>query len=313
MPELSQPEFIWMNGAIRPWAAAQVHVWTEVVLRAASVFEGLRGYWVPQESRHYFVHLDAHVRRLAESAKVTRIPMAMDASGLMKALSELTLALGYREDIYARPTVFLEKGRYTASTSVADTGFFMPIFPSPRERSIETGQRCQVSTWRRTSDDSAPPRVKAAANYYNLRLARLEADVNGFDEAILLNQNGKLAETGGASVFVVRDGRVITPSTAGSILDSLTRRSAMELLAADFGVTVEVRDVDRTELYVADEVFLAGTLCEITPVVQVDRLPVGSEKPGPITRSLQAAYHAACRAGRADLRGWLTAGPVLGG
>ena len=311
MPELSQPHSIWFDGAVRPWADAQVHVWTETVLRAASVFEGLRGYWSPEDERHYFVHLDRHVRRLQRSAKVTRIPFRLETDDVLKALTELVLALGYREDIYVRPTAYLEKGRYTADASGLAGGFFMPVFPSPRERTIDVGVRCQVSSWRRSGDDTAPPRVKAAANYYNLRLARLEAEGNGFDEAILLNAAGKVAETGGASVFVVRDGVAATPAVSDSVLDSITRASALELLR-ELGLEVEERPVDRTELYVADEVLLTGTLCEITPVTDVDGLTVGDGVPGPVTRQLQTAYYAACRAGSSDARGWLTEGPRVG-
>lgn len=308
---LSTPEFIWTNGGVRPWNDARVHVWTEVVLRAASVFEGLRGYWVPEENRHYFVHLDDHARRLRESAKVTRIPTELTADDLHKALSELVLALGYKEDIYCRPTLYLEKGRYTTATSATDTGFFMPVFQSPREQSINDGLTCQISSWRRSGDDTAPPRVKAAANYYNLRLARLEAEANGFDEAILLNGAGKVAETGGASVFLVRQGQVITPKLSDSILESITRQGTIDLLQEEIGVEVDVREVDRTELYLADEVFLTGTLCEITPVTSVDRFEIGAGTPGPLTRRVQETYYATCRSGAGDQRGWLTAGPVL--
>ncbi|MFE4698490.1 branched-chain amino acid transaminase [Streptomyces sp. NPDC056738] len=312
MAELSTPDHIWFDGAVRPWHEARVHVWTETVLRAASVFEGLRGYWNPQESRHYFVHLDRHVRRLHDSAKVTRIPHTLDEETLLKALSELVSALDYREDIYARPTLYLEKGRYTADASAMQAGFFMPVFPSPREKTIDTGITCLVSSWRRSGDDTAPPKVKAAANYYNLRLARLEADTHGYGEAILLNSAGKVAETGGASVFIVRGDTVVTPGISESILDSITRASVIELLRDSLGLRVEERQVERTELYLSDEVFLTGTLCEVTPVVGVDGTPVGQGRPGPVTTAVQRAYYEAVQSGSADTRGWLTAGPRLG-
>jgi branched-chain amino acid aminotransferase len=310
MPELSQPEFIWFNDDVRPWGEARVHVWTEAVLRAASVFEGLRGYWHAGQSRHHFLHLEAHVQRLAESARVVRIPRTVTQEELSEAISRLVLSLGYQEDIYLRPTLYLEHGRYSVGGSAEDCGFFMPVFPAPREATIETGLTCQVSSWRRSDDTTAPPRVKAAANYYNLRLARIEATANGYGEAILLNTAGKVAETAGASVFVVRGGRIATPHTGSSILESITRQSALSLLA-ETGTEVEQREVDRTELYLADEVFLAGTLCEITPVIDVDRVSVGGGKPGPLTRELQQRYYAACQAGPNDTRGWLTPGPVL--
>lgn len=310
MSDLSKPEYIWFGDSVRPWHEAQVHVWTEVVLRAMSIFEGLRGYWDAEQSRHYFLHLGAHLQRLNQSARVVRLPKLVTYPELTYAIGKLTRQLDYREDIYLRPTLYLEEGRYTVHGKPDDCGFFMPAFPVPRDASIETGITCQVSSWRRSDDSTAPPQVKAAANYYNLRLARMEAISNGHGEAILLNTAGKVAETGGASVFLVRDGRIATPHLSSSILDSITRRSALTLLS-EHGIHADERSVDRTELYTADEVFLTGTLCEITPVVAVDGVTVGSGRPGPITRDLQQRYYKACSAGPADTRGWLTAGPVL--
>jgi branched-chain amino acid aminotransferase len=311
MSELLTPDYMWFNGAVRPWGEAQVHVWSEVVLRAVSVFEGLRGYWSEQESRHYFVHLDKHLSRLADSSRVTRIPSNLTPADVIGALGDLISKLDYREDVYVRPTVYLERGRYSIDGSADDCGFFMPVFPSPRQETIRTGLTCQVSSWRRSDDTTAPPRVKAAANYYNLRLARLEATTNGYGEAILLNTSGQVAETGGASIFIVRNGVVSTPNLGSSILESITRSSAIQLLA-ETGVIVQERILERTELYLADEVFMTGTLCEITPVISIDGMFIGNSHPGPFTESLQQRYYNACQSANGDERGWLTAGPTLG-
>jgi branched-chain amino acid aminotransferase len=306
--ELTQPRYIWMHGAVRPWAEATVHVWSEVVLRAASVFEGLRGYWSPTDARHYFLHLGPHLQRLHRSARLAGIPLELSPDRFAGMLADLVTALGYREDVYVRPTAYLRSGRYEPDAEQLEAGFFMPVFASPREPSIQAGVRCLVSSWRRADDETAPPRIKAAANYHNLRLARLDATAHGFDEAILLSRSGKVAETGGAAVFIVRDGVASTPRGTDSTLESITRDSAIALLG-ELGVSVREREVDRTELYIADEVFLTGTLSEITPVTAVDRFTLPA--PGPLTRSLQERYLAACRAGPEDGRNWLTAGPVL--
>lgn len=306
--ELTHPEYIWMDGAVRPWAEATVHVWSEVVLRAASVFEGLRGYWSPEDARHYFLHLEPHLGRLHRSARLIGIPLGLPGDRFAGMLAELVTALGYREDIYVRPTAYLRSGRYQSDTDQVMAGFFMPVFASAREPSIRNGVRCLVSSWRRADDETAPPRMKAAANYHNLRLARLEASAHGFDDAILLSRSGKVAETGGAAVFIVRDGVASTPRSTDSALESITRDSAITLLG-ELGIPVREREVDRTELYIADEVFLTGTLCEITPVTAVDRFTLPT--PGPVTSALQDRYLEACRDGSGDRRNWLTAGPVL--
>lgn len=307
---LEQPPLLYFGRDIVPWETARVHVWTEVVLRAASVFEGIRGYWNAAESRHYFLHLERHYDRLERSARLAHIPFHLTRDELPTAVHKLTAALGYRQDLYLRPTLYLDSGRYTTDAQEQTSGFFMPIFPVGRAGSIIAGVRCMVSTWQRTPDEAMPARAKAAANYFNLRLARLEAESYGFDEAILLNSRGNVSETAGASVFVVRDGLVCTPATTESILESITRASAIELLRGR-GYEVVERALDPTELYVADEVFLTGTLAEITPVREIDQHTIGRGTTGEVTRSLQALYYDICSSGARDLRGWLTAGPVL--
>jgi branched-chain amino acid aminotransferase len=307
--ELSTPTHIHFNGAIVPWADANVHVWTEVILRAASVFEGIRGYWVEEQERHYWVKLDEHVARLHNSAAVMRIPCHLTVNDLSRQLSDLVSRLGYRSDVYARPTIYLERGRYTSDTD-AGGGYFMPLFESSRPPVIERGAKCCISSWRRPSGDSMPATVKAAANYANFRWGRLEAEAGGYDEAILLNTSGRVCETAGSAVFVVRGGSIITPAVSESILRSITRKAAIDLLRER---TVEVIEgsLQRDELYSADEIFLTGTLNEITPVIQLDGLTIGTGKPGAMTRSLQQMYLDACRAGESDSRGWLTPGPRL--
>lgn len=309
MADLSTPSHLHFNGAVVPWNDAQVHVWTEVVLRAASVFEGLRGYWHEDEERHYWVKVEEHVDRLHKSASMMRIPCELTVDELLRQLDELVTQLAYTCDVYARPTLYLESGRYTSDTD-AGGRYFLPLFESERPAVIEHGARCCVSSWRRTSDDSMPAAVKAAANYANFRWARMEAEAGGYDEAILLNTSGRVAETGGSAIFIVRDGMVSTPALSESILWSITRRAVIGLLA-EVGIAVKEGGVQRAELYAADEVFMTGTLNEITPVISVDGIPIGSGTPGPVTRQIQETYFNACRAGASDTREWLTPGPII--
>jgi branched-chain amino acid aminotransferase len=151
--------------------------------------------------------------------------------------------------------------------------------------------RARVSSWRRISDDIMPPRVKNISNYRNGQLAAMEAQLDGYDQAILLNVQGKVAEAPGACLMLVRDGKLVTPDITQSILESITRDTLLRLARDELGLVIEERPVDRTELYVADEVFLCGTAAEITPIGEIDRYPIGDGHPGPVTRALERLYH----------------------
>jgi branched-chain amino acid aminotransferase len=308
---LEVPTAIWFNGAVVPWSQATVHVWTDVAQSGLSVFEGLRGYWHPGAGRHMLLHLDRHLDRLYQSGRLARIPVRYPREEFRSAIHDLLRHLDYRCHTYLRPTAFMEKGRYLSDPVIARCGAYVAAFPVERESAIERGVRCMVSSWRRTSDLSGPPRIKVGANYYNIRLARIEADTYGFDEPILLNDAGSVAETGGAAVFIVRGTELATPRVTDSILESLTRASVLDLARDIPDLTIVEREVQRTELYAADEVFLAGTLAEVTPVVDIDGLSIGEGKPGPLTRRLQERYADICMGAAADERGWLTPGPVL--
>ena len=172
------------------------------------------------------------------------------------------------------------------------------------------GLDVQVSSWTRISDATMPPRVKAASNYHNSRLALLQARADGYDSAILLSAEGKVTEGPGAALFMVRGDRLITPPVTSGVLESITRDTVM-VLAPESGLSVHEREVDRTELYVADELFACGSAAEVTPILSVDRIPVGSGAIGPGTRAIQAAYLATVRGERPDTQGWLT--PVFAG
>lgn len=302
------PEFIWMDGQVVPWKDATLHVWSDA-LCGINVFEGIRGYWRADTGRQHILHLDRHLERLMLSARAARIPCDHGVDQLAKGIYQLLGALGYREHIYLRPTVLLEQGKYETNRSEIHTRAFVPIFPVPS--SADSDLHCVTSTWRRPGDLAVPPRVKAGANYYNLRFARLEATDRGADEPILLGDDGKVAETGGASVFVVRDGCLYTPPVTSSILESITRATVITLARDALGITAVERPVDRTELYIADEVFLAGTLCEIAPVRTIDTMPVGNGD-YPIADALRAAYQRIC-AGDGGYSDWFTPGPATEG
>jgi branched-chain amino acid aminotransferase len=306
---VERPPVLWFNGRLVSWDEGVVHVWSEVAIRGTNVFEGLRAYWDASAGCHRLVSLEAHLARLFQSARLLRLPTEhVTAAGLRDAVFALIGALGERSHLYVRPTIYVEEGRHGHRSGEMVMGAYVVAFPVPRALAVHSGIRCCVSSWRRASDAVFPPRIKAGAAYLAFRLSSIEASERGCDEAILLDQAGDVAEATGASVFVVRDGVVYTPPVSSSILESITRRHAIRLLAA-MGVDVRERAVNRTELHVADEVFLTGTLAEITPVVELDGRPVAEGLPGPVAAACRDRYLAICEGREPDVDGWLTVVP----
>jgi branched-chain amino acid aminotransferase len=282
-------------------------VQSNAVKFGTSVFEGLRAYWSAARGELYVFRLPEHVDRLLDSLKLMRMEHALTRDELANSILEVLRKNEYREDVHIRQTAYLD-----ADGDMGLTGpVGLAVDALPRKMGSERGITAGISSWLRIPDGAMPPRIKCSANYQNGRLAQLEAKVNGYDTALLLNARGKLAEGPGACCFVVRRGVPMTPPVTADILESVTRATLLELCAKELGLTPEVRDIDRTELYVADEAFLCGSGWEIAPIVSVDRLPLGDgTKPGPVTRAIQACYFSVVRGERPAYRDWLT--PVYG-
>ncbi|MFJ9085808.1 aminotransferase class IV [Streptomyces sp. NPDC102384] len=271
------PELIWWNGEIVPWQEATVHVTSEVAMRGANVFEGVRAYWQPSNGHHAMLYWDRHLDRLRQSARLLRFPAADAESHIARmydGAASFVRALNQQEDLYLRPTLYIDEGRYGWKQGQVRLGSYIaayPTGPSPSETVA-----CIVSSWRRTPDPSISPLIKVGAAYLAFRLPRIEAQQAGADEAILLNTNDTVAETGGAAVFLVRDGVAVTPPLADGVLDSITRRTVIHLLRSSLDIPVIERSIPRTELYTADEAFLCGTLDEVRSISSIDDLPIGS-------------------------------------
>jgi branched-chain amino acid aminotransferase len=306
----SAPEWIWRNGELVPWAGATIHVNAVGHASVSAVFEGIKAYRAAEGDRLFVFRLDEHLRRLLDSARICRLAVAHDLADLRTAIVDLVQANGYQNDTYIRPWVFpagLVREQllpaWVECEVVVDTWAFSTALASGQ------GCRAAVSSWLRVSDSSSPPRVKAFSNYHNGRLALMEARENGHDWPILLNEQHKVAEGPGACIALVRDGVVATPALSDNILPGITRDTALTLLA-EAGVPVQERTVDRSELYLADEIFFMGTAWEILPVTTVDGLPVGGGTPGPIATALRERYAGLVRGREGDTYGWLTEIPV---
>jgi branched-chain amino acid aminotransferase len=299
-------QYIWFNGEIVPWEDAKIHVRTECAMRGANVFEGIRAYWSEAEEQLHLFKAQQHLERLDRSMKIMRMSITYTRDDLISACVALLKKNRFREDIHLRPCVYFGEGAFSAfSPEEILTGTVVAGVPMPSRLDLEEGIACCVSSWVRISDDTIPPRIKAGANYQNSRLAAVEARVNGYDNAILLNRQGKVAEGTNACVFIVRDGVPVTPGVTDGILESITRATLIELFQVELGLTVVEREVDRTELYVAEEVFFCGSGAEILPIGSVDRYLVGGGKVGPMTRRIRAVYSDVVRGRNPKYAGWL--------
>lgn len=298
------PQYLWFTGRIVPYDQARIHVQSAAMKFGAAVYEGLRGYWNSDARELYVFRQDAHVARLIESMKLMRMDSPFTPAQMREAVLEVLRANNFREDAHIRQSVFLEGD--AAMTSTGPVGMAVAAYPMGRIKNSEAGMRYAISSWLRIPDSAMPPRLKCIANYHNGRLAALQARADGYDGTFLLNSRGKVSETPGATMFLVRNGRPITPSITSDILESITRDTLIRLFAEVHGLTVEERDVDRTELYVAQEVFVCGSAYEVTPVVSVDRYTVGDGRVGPIAKALMATYLDVARGQVAAHREWLT-------
>ncbi len=298
------PQYLWFNGRIVPYDEARIHVQSAAMKFGAAVYEGLRGYWNSDARELCVFRQDAHVARLIESMKLMRMDSPFTPAQMRDAVLEVLRANNFREDVHIRQSVFLEGD--AAMTSTGPVGMAVAAYPMGRIKNSEAGMRYAISSWLRIPDSAMPPRLKCIANYHNGRLAALQARADGYDGTFLLNSRGKVSETPGATMFLLRNGRPITPSITSDILESITRDTLIRLFAEVHGLTVEERDVDRTELYVAQEVFVCGSAYEVTPVVSVDRYTVGDGRVGPIAKAIQATYLDVARGQVAAHREWLT-------
>jgi branched-chain amino acid aminotransferase len=304
-PAAGHPRWIWRNGELVPWAEATVHVNAVGHASVAAVFEGIKAYRAG-ERRLLVFRLREHLARLATSARICRITLPYGPEEIGVAVLDLLRANAYDGDTYLRPWAFprgvIREQMVPAGARcevVVDSWPFVSQLLTPR------GCRAMVSSWVRTGDASMPPRVKAFSNYHNGRLAVIEARTNGHDWPVLLNDQGKVSEGPGACIALVRDGVMITPSLTSGVLESVTRSTALTLLR-EAGVTCEERPVDRSELYLADEIFFLGTGWEILPVTEIDGLPVGAGKPGPTAGRLEQDYVDVVRGRSRRHAGWLT-------
>jgi branched-chain amino acid aminotransferase len=298
-------EWIWHNGKLVPWQSATVHVLSHALHYGSSVFEGIRAYATPAGTRIF--RLQAHTRRLLDSAKIHRIAIPWSAAEIDDACKDVVRENGLKS-AYIRPLAYrgfgevgvVPKPGHPVELAIAAWEWGAYLGPEALEKGVDV---C-VSSWQRVAPNTIPALAKAGGNYLSSTLVGFEARDRGFAEGIALSADGTVSEGAGENLFLVRDGVLITPPAAASILQGITRDSVMAL-AKDLGLEVREQSLPRELLYIADEIFLTGTAAEITPVKSVDRLPVGSGARGPVTKALQDAFFGLFNGRTADRWGWL--------
>jgi branched-chain amino acid aminotransferase len=295
---------IWLNGQLVAWDDARIHIGSHVVHYGSAVFEGARCYKTPQGSA--FFRLDAHIRRLYDSAKIYRMEYRLGQDAFTQAVVDTVQANGL-EACYIRPLLyrgFHELGvnplgcPVDAAIMVWEWGAYLG------PEALEQGVDVCVSSWHRAAPNTFPAMAKSSANYANAALIKMEAVLGGYSEGIALDTSGHISEGSGQNLFIVRDGILFTPPVAASVLPGITRDSVMTL-ARDLGFEVREQDLPREMLYIADETFFVGTAAEITPIRSVDRIQIGSGRRGPITAALQQAFFDYVNGVVADRYGWL--------
>jgi branched-chain amino acid aminotransferase len=298
-------EQVWHNGKFIPWSDATIHVASHVVSYASCLFEGIRCYETPQGPAIF--RLQEHTDRLVNSAKIYRMEFEYTRPQLAQAMVEL-VRLNKAKHCYIRPVAFRGYGEIGVNPLNNPIEIYLLAWKWGKylgEEALKQGVDVCVSSWHRMAPNTLPPIAKAAANYMNAQLVKMEAITNGYVEGIALDPAGHVSEGSGENIFVVRDGKILTPPLGSSVLPGITRDSIITL-AGELGVPVIEQVIAREMLYIADEVFFTGTAAEITPIRSVDRIVVGKGQPGPVTRKLQERFLGIVAGKAEDKYGWLT-------
>ncbi|HEV2661180.1 MAG TPA: branched-chain amino acid transaminase, partial [Ktedonobacteraceae bacterium] len=296
----------YFEGHIIPMGDAKVSIATHALHYGTACFEGIRGYWNEDQQQLYLLKLREHYERMADSWKVLRMNPKESVDDLCNITVELLRKHGFRQDVYVRPITYKSSCTIRLTLTELDDSTAIYAFPMGNYVNITNGLNVCTSSWRRANSNAMPVRAKVTGAYVNSSLAVDDAKAAGYDEAIMLTHDGYVSEASSCNLFIVRNGRLVTPALSEDILEGITRNSLMEMIRNEFSVPIEERRIDRTELYSAHEVFLCGTGVQVSPVASIDRRLVGDGQPGTFTMQLQERYLAACRGEAEKYRAWVT-------
>jgi branched-chain amino acid aminotransferase len=303
-----QQEWLWIDGELRRWRDVTMPLTQATWSGLSTVFEGIKGYRSVAGVVNVF-GLQPHLERFQNSIAFMRLRSPWTTEQLTEACVESLKVNGIDGDCYLQPVAMPvppASGMFAPPVIGDAVRVYIPVEPRESLLMTERALRCNVSSWTRISDRSLPPRIKAVPNYQNSRIAHLDSKLSGFDAPILLNERGTVAEGATACIAIVRGSEVITPPVTAGILESITRTFLLQLIPEALGIPVVQREIDRTELYLAREVFFLGTGAEISPVTHIDHYAIGGGEIGALTRRVQSAYHDAIRGVDARWSAWLT-------
>ena len=297
---------VYFNKQFVPLAEANLSIRTNALHYGSAVFEGIQAYWNPNEQQLFVFRLPEHYERMLNSCKVLKLKVGHDVKDLCALTVDLLRRNQPKEDSYIRPIAYVRSEGLTPKLVGYDTGFAIYTLPLGDYIDTSGGLKVGFSSWRRISDNSIPARCKVSGGYVNSALAKTEALEQGYDEALLLTQDGFLSEGSAENIFLIRDSVLVTPDLSQDILEGVTRNTLISLCRDELGFPVVERQVGRTEVYVAEEVFLCGTGAQVSPVIEVDRRPIGTGKIGPLTARIQQLYFDVVRGRHPKYRHWCT-------
>jgi branched-chain amino acid aminotransferase len=295
----------YFQGGYVPLGEARISIMTHAFLYGTGVFEGIRAYWNPDEKQMYALRVKEHLVRLRNSCKIMLMAEVPSVEEFTEIVLEVLRRNKFEEDAYCRPSVYKNTEAIGVKLHGLTHDYYVLAIPMGDYIDTEKGIATGTVSWRRTSDLSMPSRSKITGSYVNPAFSKTEAMLNGYEEAIVLTAEGHVAEGSAENLFIVRDGALITPPVSEDILEGITRAGIMEI-AAYLGISVRERQIDRSELYIADEVFLCGTGAQVSPVASVDHRPVGDGRVGPVSKQIHKTYFDAVRGRLPAFRHWVT-------
>ncbi|MBM3167476.1 MAG: branched-chain amino acid transaminase [Chloroflexi bacterium] len=300
------PPYAYFHKKFVPLSEAKIGVLTHALHYGTACFDGIRGNWNEEKQELYLFRLKEHYQRLHKGCRILKIDLPYTVDELCKLTVEVVEKSGYHEDVYVRPLAYKSHQAIGVKLHDLEDDFLIVVATLPAYLDADKGVRCCVSSWRRIDDTMIPARGKITGIYVNSALAKTEANIRGFDEAILLTHDGHVAEGSGENIFLFIDGKLVTPPSSDNILLGITRDTVMKLAKNELGIETEERTVDRTELYTADEAFFTGTAAHVTPIIEVDERQVGDGKIGEMTKKLQDLYFGVIKGKNPKYMDWCT-------